>query len=81
MAVADSNAPAQPLPTTIELSTSSVTTVDGKVVAVGFSKADEDSEYVLGLKAEQALEELSVDPFALLDRAQASGSAGEVVSL
>jgi leucyl aminopeptidase len=81
VAVADSQAPAQPLPTTIELSTSSVTTVDGRVVAVGFSKAGADGEYVFGLEAEQALEELGVDPFALLDRAKASGSAGEVVGL
>ena len=86
--------PAQPLPTVVELSASGVTAVDAKIVAVGFTRtkvrdnssspgstSNGEGEYVVGLAAEQALVELGVDPFALLDRAKASGDGGEVVSL
>jgi leucyl aminopeptidase len=89
--VPNTAAPAQPLPTTIELSTSGVAEVDARVVAVGFTRADsavgkagqseEPGDYVLGLDAQQAVADLGVDAFTLLDRAKASGSAGEVVSL
>ncbi len=47
----------------------------------GAEAGDGRGEYVVGLQAEQALGDLGVDPFALLDRAKATGSAGDVVSL
>ncbi len=87
--------PAQPLPTTIELSASSVGAVDAGAVVVGFSRADRSGsdaanevgsdagsgEYVVGADAARALDGLGVDAFALLDRAKASGEAGDLVSL
>ncbi len=80
----------QPLPTTIELSPTDVRIADARIVAIGFSRGGDDTpagassqpgEYVVGLGAEQALRDLGIDPFAVLDRAQAAGDGGEVVSL
>ena len=67
----------QPLPPVIAVSTSSVTATDATLVAVGFTGSDGD--YTLLQGAEQALTTLGIDGFALLDRAQASGSGGETV--
>ncbi len=69
----------QPLPTVIELSTSHVASTDAKLIAIGFTNSDDN--YTVGLGGEQALTNLGVDAFALLDRAKAKGEAGEVVSL
>ncbi|MEP6666390.1 MAG: leucyl aminopeptidase family protein [Nocardioidaceae bacterium] len=69
----------QPLPTSIELSTSHVASTDASLIAIGFT--NDDDNYTVGLGAEQALTELGIDPFALLDRAKAKGRGGDVVSL
>ncbi len=77
----------QPLPTTIELSPTDVVAAGTPIVAVGFGRGDASTrpegfgEYVVGLGAEQALHDLGVDLFAVLDRAKASGDGGELVSL
>ena len=51
---------------------------DARLVAVGFSRSGD--EYTLGAAAEQALHELGVDSFTLLDRAKPEGKAGESVT-
>ena len=65
------------LPPVVEWSASPVASTDARLVAVGFSRSGE--EYTLGAAAEQALNELGIDAFALLDRTKPEGKAGDTV--
>ena len=68
----------QPQPPTVELSTSSLAESDVAVVGVGFTRTDDD--YTLAASAGHALASAGLDVFALLDRAEAKGTAGETLS-
>ena len=68
---------AQPLPPVVEVSSSSLASTDASLVAVGFTGRDGD--YTLLRGAEETLATRGLDGFALLDRAEASGKAGETV--
>ena len=67
----------QPLPAVIDVSTSSANATDASLVAVGFTRREED--YILLRGAEETLAALGVDGFALLDRVSATGAGGETV--
>ncbi|MGH3507046.1 MAG: leucyl aminopeptidase family protein [Nocardioidaceae bacterium] len=68
----------QPLPPHVELTSSGLVSTDSRLVALGFTGSD--GNYTVGLGADQALAELGVDVFALLDRAKAKGTGGSTVS-
>ena len=68
----------QPLPPHLELTSSHLISTDAKLVAIGFTKSN--GRYTLGLGADQALSELGLDAFALLDRAAAKGAGGSAVT-
>ncbi|MDQ3307274.1 MAG: hypothetical protein M3499_02790, partial [Actinomycetota bacterium] len=70
--------PSQPAPPTVEVTAATVADVDARVLAMGFSRSDDD--YLMSAVAQEALELYGVDGFALLDRAMAKGTAGETVS-
>jgi leucyl aminopeptidase len=69
--------PHQPLPPQLELSSAGLVSTDARLVAIGYTGSDGD--YTVGLGADAALSELGVDVFALLDRAEASGTGGTTV--
>jgi leucyl aminopeptidase len=71
------NAQQQPLPPQLQLSSSGLVSTDAKVVAIGFTGSEGD--YTVAIGADEALHELGVDVFALLDRAGASGTGGATV--
>lgn len=73
MPVADSQA----VPTTVEVASTSLTAAGAELVAAGFTR---DDDYTLESSAQQALQHVGLDAFALLDRAGAKGSAGETVT-
>ncbi len=62
----------------MQVTTAHLSDVDARVVAVGFARADGD--FMFSAVAEAALASHGVDPFALLDRAQVKGDAGEIVT-
>jgi leucyl aminopeptidase len=66
-----------PAPPRVTVSAAAILDEPPKVLAVGFSR--DDDEFTIGLGADAALESLGLDPFGLLDRADADGSAGETV--
>ncbi len=68
---------AQPLPPVIDVSTSSAASTGATLVAVGFTRRNDD--YIMQRGAEEALGALGLDGFALLGRAQATGAGGETV--
>lgn len=72
--VADSQA----VPTTVEVASTPLTAVSATIVAAGFTRTADD--YMVESLAQQALDDLGLDVFALLDRAGAKGSAGETVT-
>ncbi len=68
----------QPVPPTIEVTAAKLADVDARVVAMCFSRGDDD--YTFSSATQAALDAHGVDGFALLDRAKARGTAGETVS-
>ena len=68
----------QPLPPELRLVGHDLLSAGASVVAVGFTRAGE--EYVVASAGVETLDRLELDPFALLDRAKAKGTAGETVS-
>ena len=88
----------QPQPPDVQVSTSSLFTVDAPVVAVGFTRSGPASDdgsggastsrsgdgsgrdYVVAAPMVDALREVGVDPFEVLDRADAKASGGETVT-
>ncbi len=75
---ADVTARAQPPPPRIAEATSSAIEAGARLVAVGYTGSEGD--YTLGAGGEAVLAQLSVDAFALLHRASATGKGGEVVT-
>jgi leucyl aminopeptidase len=61
----------------VRLAAGSILEGDPRVVAVGFT--GERGDYTLGLDAEVAFQQLGIDAFALLDRSESDGSAGDTV--
>ena len=73
----------QPRPPRVDIVQGGLTGSGAAALAVGFTgKADAGAgrNYTLGAGSEAALGEIGVDAFELLQRAQAKGSAGEVVT-
>jgi leucyl aminopeptidase len=71
----------QPVPPVLEASAEALSDSDAAVLAVGFSRDREDEgDYTVDRDGESALTGLGVDVFELLQRMQAKGTAGEVVS-
>jgi leucyl aminopeptidase len=68
----------QPQPPVVTCSSTGLVDSGAKVQAIGFSRAGD--ELTVGVGAETAVSSLGLDVFALLDRAHASGKAGEVVT-
>ena len=71
----------QPEVPLIEASPTALAGPEAAVVAVGFSnRSTEGAAYVVEEQGNAALERLGIDAFALLDRDNATGSGGEVIS-
>jgi leucyl aminopeptidase len=71
----------QPRPTTVETAAGPLDAVDAPVLVVGFTRdAAEPPTYAIGLGDHAATARLGIDPLGVLEREQAQGHAGDVVT-